>query len=78
MKEYIDMCLLFELDRIEIVAQSPSSQASIIQAISNTIATFLICPDGLNEIHIDGKKEVLSELIISIHQDEIIKDNLIE
>ena len=66
LKEYVEMCLLFELDRIEIVKKDPSLENQTNQEAFNTIATLLICPDGLNEIHISGSNTVLNKLVASL------------
>ena len=66
LKEYIDMCLLFELDRIELIPKRQRDQIQMGHIVFDHVATILICPDGLDEIHINGDKEVLSKLITSL------------
>lgn len=66
LKEYIDMCLLFELDRIELIPKCQRDQIQIDHIVFDHVATILICPDGLDEIQINANKEVLSKLITSL------------
>lgn len=63
LKEYIDMCFLFELDRIEIIPKCQGDQFQPGNIDSDHVATILICPDGWNEIQIHANEEVLSKLI---------------
>ena len=66
LKEYIDMCLLFELDRIELIPKCQINQIQIGNIDLDHVATILICPDGLDEIQINANEEVLSKLITSL------------
>ena len=66
LKEYIDMCLLFELDRLERIPKCQRDQIQIDDIVYDRVATISICPDGLDEIQINANKEVLSKLITSL------------
>ncbi len=66
LKEYIDMCLLFELERIELIPKCQINQIQIGNIDLDHVATILICPDGLDEIQINANEEVLSKLITSL------------
>lgn len=63
LEEYIDMCLLFELNRIEIVEKCTGAQIQINSNNHNSIATLLICPDGYSEIHFEGSTKILNRLM---------------
>lgn len=66
LREYIDMCLLFELDRIELVPKCQVNQFQIGNIVFDRVATISICPDGLDEIQIDANGKVLNKLITSL------------
>ena len=66
LKEYIDMCLLFELDRIELIPKCQTNQFQAGNVAFDHVATILICPDGLDEIQIDANERVSIKLITSL------------
>ena len=57
LQEYIDMCLLFELEEVMLISQ----KSNPINLLSPLI-TISICPDGLNEIHFSGNQVLLNEI----------------
>ena len=70
LQQYIETCMLFELNEISIIA-IPNEHYDINSFdLSQSIAIIEILPDGLNEIHFNGKEYVIE--IISAVMNELI------
>ena len=58
LNEYVEMIILFELEHI-LMCLDNNDAIDKIPALVN----ILICPDGLNEIHIYGESELVSDIV---------------
>lgn len=64
--EYIDYCFLFELEEIRVIFKKDVYDN---KKIDSPILTIMICPDGLDEIHVFGEEsalELLQTVIVNI------------
>lgn len=59
LQEYIEMIMLFELEKILVVSKFDNQVNSLLSLI-----TILICPDGLNELHFSGQETLLNNMIM--------------
>ncbi len=59
LQEYIEMNMLFELEKILVVSKFDEQIDSLLPLI-----TISICPDGLNEVHFSGQETLLNNLIM--------------
>ncbi len=59
LSEYIEHCLIFELNTIYICKKNINFFCEE-DLINKSVAIFLICPDGLDEIHIEAKEKILN------------------
>lgn len=66
-EEYIDMCFLFELNKIEIVEKCNDVNIQANSDIHNNIATLWVCPDGGREILFEGSTKIFNQLMIFVN-----------
>lgn len=64
--EYISFCLLFELEEIIVVDKNITDDVFTSINEQESLVTLLICPDGLDEIHIIGEKDFLNVIVSKI------------
>jgi len=64
--EYISSCLLFELEKIIVVDKNITDDIFTSINEQESLVTLLICPDGLDEIHIIGEKDLLNVIASKI------------
>lgn len=62
-EDYIDYCLLFELDNIKVIPRDCNKDVySVVKDVKPLVA-LLICPDGLGELQIIGETEICNKII---------------
>ena len=55
-KEYLDLCFIFELCNVHIVPYNVQQQFMESVDVAISLCCISVCPDGLNEIIVDGDK----------------------
>lgn len=65
LKDYIEMCLLYELGEIKVIHKDNNCKPLKFENALNSLASLIVCPDGLDEIHIIGT-DCLVQKIVSI------------
>ena len=58
LQDYIEMCKLFELEKIILIEKFEDKVKNLLP-----LATILICPDGLSEMHFDGQDKILASIV---------------
>ena len=59
LQEYIEMCMLFELEKIMIISKFDMQIDDL-----KPLVTMLVCPDGWDEIHFIGQDMLLNDIIM--------------